>query len=103
MIVVVAVTAPVLGGGAAPPVLVADGVTLAGIPVGGMSYEQAQAAVQPAFARPLRLVFNGRYWVAGASRFGGSVSIADGVSRALDAHTGNAVPLVPKIDSAAVQ
>ena len=62
MIVVVAVTAPVLGGGAAPPTLVPKGVALAGIPIGGMSVEQAQAAVAPAFARPLRLVFGDHTW-----------------------------------------
>ena len=37
-------TIPVLGGAAARPDLIASGVTLAGIPVGGMSYEEAQAA-----------------------------------------------------------
>ena len=103
MIVVVAVTAPVLGGGAAPPVLVADGVTLAGIPVGGMSYEQAQAAVAPAFAKPLRLTLADKQWAVRPSRFGTSVAVSDGVARALDAKRGAAVELVPAIDAAAVQ
>jgi lipoprotein-anchoring transpeptidase ErfK/SrfK len=103
MIVVVAVTAPVLGGGAAPPVLVPKGVTLAGIPVGDMSFEQAEAAVAPSFARPLRLVFAGHTWRVPASRFGVSVALADGVSRALDAKAGEAVALRPKVDGAAVK
>ena len=103
VIVVVAVTAPVLGGGAAPPVLVADGVTLAGIPVGGMSYEQAQAAVAPAFAKPLRLTLADKQWAVRPSRFGTSVAVSDGVARALDAKRGAAVELVPAIDAAAVQ
>jgi lipoprotein-anchoring transpeptidase ErfK/SrfK len=100
---VVAVTAPVLGGAAAPPVLVPKGVTLAGIPIGGMSVEQAQAAVAPAFSRPLRLAFGGRTWRAPASRFGLSVPLADGVSRAVDANAGEAVALKPEVDGAAVK
>jgi lipoprotein-anchoring transpeptidase ErfK/SrfK len=103
LVIVVAVTAPVLGGGAAPPVLVARGVTLAGIPVGGMSSEQAQAAVAPAFARPVRLVLADRSWTVRPARFGVTVSVADGVSRALRARTGEAVALRPTIDGAAVR
>jgi lipoprotein-anchoring transpeptidase ErfK/SrfK len=103
MVGVVAVTAPVLGGGAAPPVLVPHGVTLAGIPVGGMSFEQAQAAVAPAFARPLTMVFDDRTWRVRAARFGVSVALADGVSRALDADPGASVALRQRIDGAAVR
>jgi lipoprotein-anchoring transpeptidase ErfK/SrfK len=95
--------APALRGDAAPPILVAQGVTLAGIPVGGMSYEQAQAAVRPAFARPLRLVFKHRRWRVRSARFGVSVAVAEGVTRALDADPGAAVPLVPRIAAKAVK
>jgi lipoprotein-anchoring transpeptidase ErfK/SrfK len=102
-IVVVACLAPVLSGDAAPPVLVADGVTLAGIPVGGMSYEQAQAAVRPAFSRPIRVVFGDRRWRLDRAKFGGSVAIADGVTRALSAKTGAVVPLEASVDPAAVK
>jgi lipoprotein-anchoring transpeptidase ErfK/SrfK len=103
MVIVVAVTAPVLGGGAAPPVLVAKGVTLGGIPVGGMSVEQAEAAVRPAFARPLTLVFGDRTWRVRASRFGLSLAVRDGVARALQAKAGETVPLAPSVDAAAVR
>jgi lipoprotein-anchoring transpeptidase ErfK/SrfK len=102
-VVVVACVAPVLSGDAAPPVLVPDGVTLAGIPVGGMSYEQAQAAVQPSFARPVRVVYGDRRWRLDRSRFGGSVAIANGVSQALDADPGDAVPLTAEVDVDAVK
>jgi len=102
-VVVVACLAPVLSGAAEPPVLVADGVTLAGIPVGGMSYEQAQAAVQPAFARPIRVVFGDRRWRLDRANFGGSVAVADGVTRALAAKPGDAVPLTASVDLAAVK
>jgi lipoprotein-anchoring transpeptidase ErfK/SrfK len=103
MIVVVACTAPVLGGGAAPPVLLAQDVTIAGIPVGGMSYEQAQAAVAPAFNRPIRLTLGSKRLRVSPSHFGMSVEVGDGVSRALHASPGDAVELVPRIDATAVQ
>ena len=101
-IAVVACVAPVLSGDAAPPVLVPDGVTLAGIPVGGMSYEQAEAAVQPAFARPIRVVYGDRRWRLDRAKFGESLAIADGVARALDAEANEAVPLAATIDLRAV-
>jgi lipoprotein-anchoring transpeptidase ErfK/SrfK len=97
-VLVVGALAPVLRGDAAPPVLVARGVTLAGIPVGGMSNEQAQAALRPAFARPVRLVYGDRRWKLRPTRFGAKVSIAQGVARAITAHAGSAVALVPTVD-----
>jgi lipoprotein-anchoring transpeptidase ErfK/SrfK len=102
-VVVVACVAPVLSGDAAPPVLAAEGVTLASIPVGGMSYEQAQAAVQPAFARPIRVLYGDRRWRLDRFKFGGAVALADGVSRALDAKANEAVPLEAEVDRAAVK
>ena len=102
LIVVVAVTAPVLGGAAAPPVLVPEGVTLAGIPIGRMTFEQAQAAVAPGFAKPLVVVDGPRRWRMRPARFGLTVSLADGVSRALNAKRGEAVDLKPQVDPSAV-
>jgi lipoprotein-anchoring transpeptidase ErfK/SrfK len=97
-VLVVAALAPALRGDAAPPVLIARGVTLAGVPVGGMSNEQAQAALRPAFARPVRLVYRDRRWRLSPARFGAKVSVAEGVARAFRAHAGASVSLVPKID-----
>ncbi|MDQ2967290.1 MAG: L,D-transpeptidase/peptidoglycan binding protein [Actinomycetota bacterium] len=95
---VVAALAPTLRGDAAPPVLIQPGVTLAGVPVGGMSNEQAQAALRPAFAEPVRLVYGDRRWRLQPTHFGGQVTIADGVLQALGAQAGAAVPLVPEVD-----
>jgi lipoprotein-anchoring transpeptidase ErfK/SrfK len=97
-VLVVAALAPVLRGDAAPPVLIAQGVTVAGVPVGGMSNEQAQAAVRPAFARPVRLLYGDRRWRLTPARFGAKVAVADGVARAFRARAGAAVSLVPRID-----
>jgi lipoprotein-anchoring transpeptidase ErfK/SrfK len=98
-VLVVAALAPVLRGDAAPPVLIPPGVTLAGIPVGGMSNEQAQAAIAPAFARPVRLTYGDTAWTLRPARFGAQVAIADGVGQALNAQAGAAVELVPSVDA----
>jgi lipoprotein-anchoring transpeptidase ErfK/SrfK len=103
LVLVIAVLAPVLTGDAAPPVLIPRGVTLAGVPVGGMSNEQAQAALRPAFAKPVRLVYGDRAWRLVPSRFGAKVTIAHGVADALQAQPGDAVELVPTVDTEAVR
>jgi lipoprotein-anchoring transpeptidase ErfK/SrfK len=103
LIVVVGATMPALGGAAAPPDLIAAGVTVAGIPVGGMSSEEAQAAVAPSFARPVRLVYGTRQWLLRPERFGSRVSIVDGVTRALAAPARTQVALVPRLDVARVR
>jgi lipoprotein-anchoring transpeptidase ErfK/SrfK len=97
-VLVVAALAPALRGDAAPPVVIAPGVTLAGVSVGGMSNEQAQAALGPAFARPVRLTFGVWRWRLRPSRFGAAVGIADGVGRAMRSRAGAAVALTPEID-----
>ncbi len=96
-VLVVASLAPALRGDAAPPVLIQPGVTLAGVPVGGMSNEQAQAALRPAFAKPVRLAYGDRSWKLRPTRFGARVTIGDGVLEALGAQAGAAVPLVPQV------
>jgi lipoprotein-anchoring transpeptidase ErfK/SrfK len=102
-ILVIAVLAPVLGGDAAPPALVPEGVTVAGVPVGGMSNQQAQAALRPAFAKPVQLVFTTRSWRLAPARFGAKVGVAQGVAQAMSARPGAAVELTPTVDTAAVR
>ena len=94
----IAALAPVLSGDAAPPALIAQSVTLAGVPVGGMSNEQAQAALRPAFAQPVRLVYGDRRWRLVPARFGARVTIARGVASALQASAGASLELVPTVD-----
>jgi lipoprotein-anchoring transpeptidase ErfK/SrfK len=102
-VLVIAALAPVLSGDASPPALVPSGVTVAGVPVGGMSNEQAQAALRPAFARPVQLVFTTRSWRLVPARFGAKVGVAQGVAAALSARPGAAVELTPTVDSGAVR
>jgi lipoprotein-anchoring transpeptidase ErfK/SrfK len=98
LILVIAALTPALRGDAAPPALIAQGVTIAGVPVGGMSNEQAQAAVRPVFARVKRISFGDVSWRLRPARFGASVAIADGVQRALAASPRTAVELTPNVD-----
>jgi lipoprotein-anchoring transpeptidase ErfK/SrfK len=102
-VLVVAALAPALRGDAAPPVLIQPGVTLAGVSVGGMSNEQAQAALRPVFAKPVRLAYGDRRWRLVPTRFGAKVTIADGVLQALGAQAGAAVPLVPEVSQQEVR
>jgi lipoprotein-anchoring transpeptidase ErfK/SrfK len=102
-VLVVAALAPVLRGDAAPPALIPAGVTLAGVPVGGMSNEQAQAALRPAFAAPVTLVYGTTHWRLRPSEFGAKAAIQDGVLEALASDSGAAVSLVPEVDEDAVR
>jgi lipoprotein-anchoring transpeptidase ErfK/SrfK len=68
-----------------------------------MSNEQAQAALRPAFAKPVRLLYGDRRWKIRPARFGARVTVADGVAHALGATAGAAVPLVPQVDRGAVR
>jgi lipoprotein-anchoring transpeptidase ErfK/SrfK len=102
-VLVIAVLAPVLSGDAAPPVLIAPGITLAGMPVGGMSNEQAQAALLPAFAKPVRLVYGDRRWRIVPARFGAKATISEGVADALRAPADSAVALTSEVDEQEVR
>ena len=103
LVLVIAVLAPVLGGDAARPALIAKDVTLAGVPVGSMSNEEAQAALRPAFARPVQLVYGTRAWRVVPAKFGAKVGIAEGVGEALKASEGSALELTPTVDTEAVR
>jgi lipoprotein-anchoring transpeptidase ErfK/SrfK len=103
LVVFFAATAPVLGGGAAPPDLIANGVTLGGIAVGGMSPVQAQSAVEPIFAQPIRIVRGGKEWDLRPARFGGAISVANGVDRAMRAPGGARIQLVTHVNVAEVR
>src|SRR4051794_22557745 len=68
-----------------------------------MSNEQAQAALRPAFARPVRLVYGDRRWRLVPARFGAKVTVARGVADALRARAGASVQLVPRVNDQAVR
>jgi lipoprotein-anchoring transpeptidase ErfK/SrfK len=75
------------------PVVIAPGVTIGGVHVGGFMSEAARTRVEAAFGRPLRLQFRDRRWRVSPRYLGASAGIDDAVSRALTAPAGSQVQL----------
>jgi hypothetical protein len=76
-----------------PPATIAEGVTIAGVLVGGMTAEQATAVVSAAFDQPMKFAFRNRRWQATPERLGGVPYVASAVDQALAASPAQAVPL----------
>jgi lipoprotein-anchoring transpeptidase ErfK/SrfK len=82
------VTAPAAG----PSLVVIDaGVTVAGVPVGGMTSEPARQRLHAAFERPLRFSFRGQRWSVEPWRLGTGAAVDEAVGRALRASAGSDV------------
>ena len=79
--------------------LIADDVMLGSIAVGGMSADQARAAVLATFDVPLRFTFKKRTWKATPSQLGASPRPEAALARALAAAPGAQIPLLTKIES----
>ena len=84
MIVTVAFGAAVPAAGVSLPVI-PDGVTVSGVPVGGMISVAAERQVAMRFGRPVRLFHGDRTWAVRPSRLGASAAIKDAVREALAA------------------
>jgi hypothetical protein len=67
------------------PVVIAPGVTVAGVKVGGMTSEPARARIERAFGRPLRLAFGKKRWRISPRYLGASAAVDGAVTRALRA------------------
>jgi L,D-transpeptidase catalytic domain len=85
------------------PPRIAAGVTVAGVPVGGMTEERARTAVQAAFDRPLRFSFRTRRWNARPTAFGASASVNAAVRAALAAQPKTAITLRVRLDAGRVR
>jgi L,D-transpeptidase catalytic domain len=79
------------------PATIAQGVTIAAVPVGRMTAEQASATVRAAFDRPMKFAFRNRRWRVTPARLGGVPSVSTAVDQALAAWPGQAVPLAVRI------
>jgi lipoprotein-anchoring transpeptidase ErfK/SrfK len=77
----------------APEPLIADGVTIGGVPVGGLTAEEAYGAVDDAFSRPLVLLVARRRLEPLPAQLGASARIGEAVSRARTAAPGTAIRL----------
>src|SRR6185503_19502147 len=73
--------------------LIADGVAIAGIPVGGYTARQAASATEDAFAKRLVLTTDRRIRVVAPERLGAHPLVADAVAGALRARPGENVEL----------
>ena len=76
-----------------PPATIPDGVSISGTPVGGMTPEQATAAVQQAFAVPLQLELGTTSISVTPDVIGAVPAIDKAVERALAAAPNTAIPL----------
>jgi hypothetical protein len=80
-----------------PPPLVPDGVTIAGVAVGGLTAEAAAAAVRAIFSEPFTLTFRNRSRQASPGRIGASADVAGAVATALAAPPGQPVALPQRL------
>ena len=83
--------------------LIADGVTIAGVPVGGYTSHQAASATEDAFAKRLVLTTDDRIRVVSPERLGAHALVADAVAGALRAKPGENVELAVDVDNAKLQ
>jgi lipoprotein-anchoring transpeptidase ErfK/SrfK len=88
-------------GGSQP--VVADGVTIAGVPVGGYTAHQATSATVDAFAKRVVLTTDRRIRVVAPKRLGAHPLVADAVAGALRAKPGENVELAVAVDNAKLQ
>ena len=83
--------------------LIAEGVTLGEVAVGGMSVDQARAAVLASFDLPLSFTFKKRKWKATPSQLGASPRSEAALARALFAAPGAQIPLLARIQGKKVR
>ncbi len=81
------------------PVFIPFGVSIAGIPVGGMSAEQAAELVQGMFDEPLRIRYGARIWESPPSALGAVADVQDAVGEALLAAPGQSIVLAIQVDT----
>src|SRR5262245_17927136 len=78
--------------------LIADGVTIAGIPVGGYTAHQAASATEDAFAKQLVLTTDRRIRLVSPETLGAHPLLEDAVAGALRAEPGENVELTVDVD-----
>lgn len=75
------------------PVVIAPGVSVAGVKVGGLTSEPARMRIERGFGRPLRLRFGSKRWRISPRYLGASAAIDEAVARALGARPGRRIQL----------
>jgi hypothetical protein len=105
LLVVAAVAAPPAHAQDPPPEppRIAEGVTISGVAVGGMTAEEATVAVQTAFDRRLFFSFKTRFWSASPAYLGARAYVGGAVARAMTAAPGEVVTLVVAVNGTKVR
>ena len=83
--------------------LVADGVTIAGVPVGGYTAHQAVSATEEAFSKRFVLTTDRRIRLVSPAKLGAHALVADAVAGALRAQPGEDVELTVDVDQAQLE
>jgi lipoprotein-anchoring transpeptidase ErfK/SrfK len=85
--------------GAPTTPVIADGVQIGSVLVGGMTADQATAAVQSAYFAPVVVHVGHRNYPVSPHHFHTALSLAPAIQTALTAAADTAVPLAPTVDS----
>jgi lipoprotein-anchoring transpeptidase ErfK/SrfK len=83
----------------ATPQLIADGVQIGSVAVGGLTSDEATAAVQEAYFAPVVVHVGHRNYPVSPHHFHTALSLAPAIQTALTAAVDTAVPLTPTLDS----
>jgi L,D-transpeptidase catalytic domain len=78
---------------ARPPMVIAPGVSVAGVGVGGLTSEPARTRIRRAFGRPIEFLHKGERWQVRPSRFAARWFVQSAVVNALNAPPGRSVKL----------
>ena len=92
--------------GTPPPVeppRIANGITVAGVAVGGLTAQEARRVIKAAFDRPLPFVFRARRWAVRPATLRARASISVAVTRALAAQPGRSLTLPVRVDTPRVR
>ncbi len=87
---------------ATPTHVIPGGVAVGGIQVGGLSAEPARARIDAAFARPVRIVAEGKLLRVGPAQIGAASSVDAAVSSALNATPQSRIALPVRYSTAKV-
>lgn len=86
-----------------PPAVIAPGVLVGGVEVGGLTLADAATAVREAYAEPLELDLQGRPFLPTPAALGATAYVAPAIARARTAAAGTRVALFVRVRGASVR
>ena len=86
-----------------PEPVIAEGVTIAGVAVAGMTEAQARVAVRAAFDRPIEFTFRSRRWFATPKQLRALPYVKGAVRKAMTAAPGTQISLFVRVNSTRVR